>query len=462
MNVTKTVLARRRRGVTALLAMLYLVLISSLAIGFYAATTISSEVSDTEERVGRAYLAADSGMDFMRRQLAKVSIPSGTAANQIVTELFKDLQTSLNGSGNLGTNDISLSGNTIYIPGNQSTPIKLDSDNNARFTATITDWLGEIVVKVQGMYGSTSVTRAISMDYTRKSHTTTLFNYAVASKGRINVQKGALTAIAGVDPKIATMMSALDTSPSIAVSGGTVGGDLTIMSDAGVSITGGTVGGASVPSVILSQHVNLVDDAPEFPTLDPTAYKQYAKNNWVNGQKVQQNIIVKAGTNPKFNANDTVQGIMYIESPNQVTFQGNFKLQGFIVMESGASTTDSLSFSGNLTMSPVPNGSQFDALRATSGVAIMAPNAAVSMTGSSGGYVRGNIFAKSYNFAGATDLTIDQGTIITYSTASNSVVINGSKSVQFSATGANNQPTLGTTYSSYYSPNPGSYQEVMP
>ena len=36
---------RPRRGVTALLAMLYLLLISSLAIGFYAATTTQSQVA---------------------------------------------------------------------------------------------------------------------------------------------------------------------------------------------------------------------------------------------------------------------------------------------------------------------------------------------------------------------------------------------------------------------------------
>ena len=126
------------------------------------------------------------------------------------------------------------------------------------------------------------------------------------------------------------------TGTSIAMTGGTIGGDLTMMDTANISVTGGSVGGSSLISQILSAHVHTTDTAPEFPTFDPTVYKAYATNNWVNNAKVQQNIIIKKNTNPKFNANDTVQGLMYIESPNQVTFNGDFKLQGFIVMESSA------------------------------------------------------------------------------------------------------------------------------
>jgi hypothetical protein len=154
---------------------------------------------------------------------------------------------------------------------------------------------------------------------------------------------------------------------------------------------------------------------------------------------------------------------MYIESPNQVTFNGDFKLQGFIVMATGASTLDSLSFKGNLTMTPVPNSPQFDALRATSGVAIMAPNAAVSFSGSSSGSnLKGSIMVKTFSWAGAADFQVDQGTIMTMSPNANSAVFNGSKTIRFSATGASNVPTLGVSYSTYYSPNPSSYQEVMP
>ena len=51
----------RRRGMTSLLAMLYLILISALALGFYASTTVSSQLSNNDERVARAALASESG-----------------------------------------------------------------------------------------------------------------------------------------------------------------------------------------------------------------------------------------------------------------------------------------------------------------------------------------------------------------------------------------------------------------
>jgi hypothetical protein len=146
-----------------------------------------------------------------------------------------------------------------------------------------------------------------------------------------------------------------------------------------------------------------------------------------------------------------------------VTFNGNFNLKGFIVMEEGASTTDALIMKGNLAMSPVPSDPVFDSLRSTSGVAILAPGAHLDMTGSSGGSVaKGNIMIKKFGIAGAASLTIDQGTLMTFDEGSQSAVFNGSKWVKFAATGANNQPTPGVTYSSYFAPKPSTYQEVSP
>ena len=59
-------------------------------------------------------------------------------------------------------------------------------------------------------------------------------------------------------------------------------------------------------------------------------------------------------------------------------------------------------------------------------------------------------------------LAIDQGTLMALSPNANAININTSKSVTFTATGASNLPKLGVSYSTYYSPNPASYQEVTP
>jgi Tfp pilus assembly protein PilX len=272
----------RSHGITSLLAMLFLVLFSTLAIGFYAATTVSSQVSANDDRIARAFMAAESGMEFIKYQLGRVSIPPHTAVDQVMNQLYADLQTQLNGTANLGAYTISKTGNTITIPGNANGKINLDSNGDAGFRITITDWAGEIVVKSDGTYrGTSGASRSITMDFSRAQKTTTIFDYAIASKGQIQMKKGSVTSITGVDPSIAQMMSAQAANGAITVTGGTIGGDLSHVDGGDVVITGGSVGGSSIASVIQAQHVHEVDP-PEFPIVDPTVYKKYATSNWID------------------------------------------------------------------------------------------------------------------------------------------------------------------------------------
>ena len=87
------------------------------------------------------------------------------------------------------------------------------------------------------------------------------------------------------------------------------------------TFSGGNVGGSDIPSVIMSDHVHEVE-APEFPTIDTSVYIPYATNTYGSGVPLT-NIRIPAGANPNFTGNRTIQGIMYIESPNQVSFAGN-------------------------------------------------------------------------------------------------------------------------------------------
>jgi hypothetical protein len=469
--------------VTALLAMLYLVLISTLAVGFYASTTTQSQVAANEEKVAKAYFAAESGMDFMRRAMARVSVDSsaGQPGHQsIAKELYDDLKPMLESQRNLGGKTVELVGNPtpniIHIPSVGS--ICLNAASGAGFKATITDLGGGTVAcKVDGYYGDavsggSTAARAIQMGYSREERDPKDFDFAVVTKGSILMKKGAVQAAPSADSKIASMMSAQTSGYSITVTGGIIGGDLTIVDPdttnaavgANVAFSGGSVGGSSISSVVLSQHVHDVATAPELPTFDPTIYKPYATNDYKVGAPVQQNIIIKAGTNPTFNANDTVRGIMYVESPNRVTLNGDFKLQGFIVMETGsapANAGDALTFKGNVTMSPVPNSPAFDTVRSASGVAIMAPSAAISMTGSTDSYVKGSIICKSFNFAGSADMLVDHGTIMTVGDTGGSAIFQG-KVIQFTATGADNMPKQGVSYSAYFKPDTDTYAEVLP
>jgi hypothetical protein len=450
----------RPRGVTSMIAMMYLVLISSLAVGFYVMTTMSAQISKNDDAGARAYMAASSGMDFMRRQMAKVHIPSGTLPGDAINKYYPNLQTLINGTPNMAGQTIRRDDFVIYIPGDDNGFIKLDPQGNARFRASVHDWDGDIVVKVDGYYGPYAK-RSITMDFSRKQRTSSIFDYAIASKGGVVMSQGELNSLDPKQSSIATIFSGrpADTQ-AITVTGGIIGGKLNLLNAASITVTGGTVDGSSSPANILAYHTLYLDDPPDFPLVDPTVFKKYAVNVYgaMSKKKVAQNILIKKNTNPTFNANDTVQGIMYIESPNKVTFNGDFNLQGFLVMESSGSTTDLLDFKGNLTQTPPPPQQEFDAVRATTGISILAPGAAMSLSGATNSVLKGNVIVDTFYNHGSADVQLDRGSVMTLNPNDKSAWFNG-KTVKFTATGGNNAPNQGLSYSTYYTPDPATWQE---
>jgi hypothetical protein len=455
-----------RGGYAALLSMLFLVLFSTLAIGFYSSTGTAVATAENDRRVAMAQQAAESGMDLMRYELAHVMIPVGTPPSQVISVLATQLGANMNATRNMGTDTVGFSNNVIYIPSAAGHSIPLDSGGQQRFAITITAWGSDIVVKSTGTFNTSTsankVARSITMDFTCKPIPTESFDYGIASKGQITVSKGSVGPASGAANDVGALMSDQTTAGAITMAGGSVSGDLNLLAGATANITAGSVAGVTDIPTIQSQHVHVVSD-PTFPTVDTTVYAPYATNNYAAGAPVQQNIVIPPGTNPRFNAGDEVDGIMYVKSPNTVTFRGNFKLNGFIVFENaGSSATNTLDFRGSVIVSPLPAGSQFDAMRSVIGVAVLAPTTAVSMSGSADSSIKGNVIAGSFAYNGSSTLYVDHGTLMALNTGANAVVVNTTKSILFTATGETNQPSTGMVYPSYFSPKPSTYQEILP
>ena len=465
---------RRRRGATAVLAMLYLVLFSTLALGFYAATTTAVQISHNDEKVSRAFVASESGLDFMRYHLARVSIPPTTTGNASTVELAQDLAARLEDTGNMPGLTVGVAGSVINIPAEPDKFIKLDGAGNTGFRASITDWpeQGKVVLKVVGRFGTTTMARAIQMDFTRVPKETSIFDHAVASKGQIKVLKNAVTSLDPNNAAQATIMSAMLTHPSILIGGGTVGGKLTILddpttagADSSVTVTSGTVAGDSNAASILANQVKTVDTPPEFPYFDTEPYRAFVTgtSTGASGHATVKNVRIPAGTNPTFNGGATIQGILYIESPNEVTINGNLNLNGFIVFEGeGDTSTNALKISGNMTTGPLPSSAEFDSLRAASGVAILAPTTNLLITGNARGTLKGNVIVGQVATSGnPADVIIDHGTLVVMDETPNSAVFDG-KTIKFNGTGANNLPKVGMTFAQAYDPEPESYEELRP
>jgi hypothetical protein len=454
---------RHRRGMTAVIAVIYLTLFSTLAIGFYTSTSMSVKVVSNDRDVTVALSAAESGMQFMKYQLSRVTIPpTHTDPAIVITDVEEDLEAHLSSSRDVGDLGMSRSGLVISVPSDAGASIPLDGvANGASFSATITalpNVDNKLAVTVTGRYGG--ATRTVVMDYDRQQIPTSIYTYAIASRGAIVLGKGNVTSVDPMNALTINAMSAREsTHNAVTVSGGTLGGNLSVLMGSDVDFTKGSVGGYSTQAMVLA-NTSYLPDAPEFPIVDTSVFKTYATNTFVNGTKTQKNIRVPAGTNPKFNGGDTVNGILYVESPNTVTFNGNFNMNGIIVFESKAGA-NTLNFSGNMSQTTAPSGAEFENVRAASNISILAPTALVNMTGSTGSYLRGSVIVDRFTFNGAADIRIDRGTLMTLNEGMNSAIFSGSKSVKFTATGEDNAPTTGLSYSSFFAPQGSSYRELV-
>src|SRR5438046_371146 len=165
----KTMNTQRRRprsgGFSAMFSMVFLTLFSTLAVGFYAATNTTVQVSTNDQRASLAQTAAECGMDVMRYQLAQVKIPPGTPSNMVMSSLYTQLCTNMNGTRNMGSETVGMVNNVIYIPANTSHKLTLDPSDLSSYAITVTSWGSDIVVKATGNDGSVSAAkRSITLD----------------------------------------------------------------------------------------------------------------------------------------------------------------------------------------------------------------------------------------------------------------------------------------------------------
>ncbi|HEV8378604.1 MAG TPA: hypothetical protein VGP99_07120, partial [Tepidisphaeraceae bacterium] len=142
---------KQRRGVVAVLAMLFLVLFASLALGLYTASATNAIVSTNEKNGTISLTAAESGMDFVRYQFSRIRIPPTIPPDQVFSYVADHLQDALEGTGNLGTNTVAVTSSTVFVPANPNAYIKVDN-NGAEFRATLERMGQQIRVKTTGRY----------------------------------------------------------------------------------------------------------------------------------------------------------------------------------------------------------------------------------------------------------------------------------------------------------------------
>jgi hypothetical protein len=406
----------------AVIAMLFLVLFATLAVGFLVTTEMSSQIAGNEQKLGLARMSADSGMEFIRYQLGSITLPSGTNSSNILANTANQLASlpALSSAANMGANTVSVNNGTIYIP-SQTGWMTLDSSLQTRFQVAITQISGTntLLVTTHGGAGSSTMTRGIQLQYSPTQGNSSILNYGIAAHGPISLSGNAIVTGAS-NAAQGSVLSATATGTPLTMSGNvSISGDFSDTNASGTLSMSGNIkiGGYSPSNPNFTAHVHKGITVPVFPTVDTSIYLPYATSTYASSSGANitvVNAIIPPNTNPTFSGNTTIQGVLYIKTPNRVSFSGNVTIQGAIVVENNPTGSNTMNFSGNVSatsMGTLPATAQFPAgERALTGAFLLAPSYAVSMSGNFG-TIGGSLVADSFTFSGNAGGEVD-GSVI--------------------------------------------------
>jgi hypothetical protein len=466
-----------RRGSATLIATIFLVILVSLAAGIQSTVSTSVQVTRNEQAVHLAMAAAESGAQLMKNYLTGVVLDTPDE-EAVFTQLLGaiDQMTPVNGSITVEAVQPNGEVTQILFPqqSNASLPrwIRLHpAEDLGCFRAIVRKYrdAGRIhaVVSVTGWDGHTTypasngqpepITRTLHLDFRQYSAIPAgVFGYGVFSNGGIQIGNNCrIKGQTAADDPFATVGSASAAATTIALRNNTL-------------ITGEIAVAVREAQVTKSNNVTTGDirvvPAPELPQFDPSVFRDLATTVYTAGMRnTVQNIRIPANTDPSLGNNLTIEGILYIESPNAVTIGNNVTVRGPIIFAKRAAGADTLTVSNNASILPLPEGSAFDTLRArTRGYAILAPTANVEINNNV--ETVGSIICNKFEVRNNAECHLQDGTLLTYSTASDACSIKNNCELTFSRRAVSTIPANGisSTPSRWFRYNPAGYSEVMP
>ncbi len=405
---------RRRpaRGNAYILAMILLCVFAAVAAAYTSFTSLNVRKSDNLRAATGARMTAESGMDFMLQRLGLVRLPGNTTQSNFATNLAAALNQAMGGTTNLAGLSVTVISDEVVVP-----PIAApDGVFTSRLAWIDTNRCGLVVT------GSTGgVARSLSMELTFTPRRAGAFDYGLASRGPINL--GGNARLVGVNaPSEASVLSATtSTTQAISVEGNVqVSGDLYAAgADNQVVVSGNpTIAGSKDPAVY-AEHIHLGAPVPDFPTFDIPPLAALATYTLQPGDPTNKgtysNLRIPAGRNPVFARDIVLNGVVYVEAPNVVQFEGKTTLNGFIVtQESTQPLSDcQLRFAGNVVANGVealPNLPEYSAVKAQPGTFVLAPGFGVVFSGNFSA-VNGSIAADQLTFTGTAEGVV-KGSVI--------------------------------------------------
>jgi hypothetical protein len=412
--------------------MIFVLIFSGLAVGIASISGSNAQIANNYRHANRALESAQSGLEVMRYYLDGLSTPA--TINEVCDRLGENLGATFN------CMDM-----TVEVP---ATTLDSDADRSFAAVVKIVADANTLEVYVTGRSGQIGRTVRTEFEFVDKPHT--VFDFGVATKGPLSLSGQA--DINGVN----TVNLAIEAGVYIEGLPGSSGESFSITNNA--SVAGNvsiadpdasySVGSqAMIGGVEGDENVTVGVPYVDFPIPDPEHFRQYATGDVIDAnynfgpEAALNNVIIAANTNPTFSSKVTINGVMFIESPNKVQFSGQVVVNGIIVGNGDLNndeSTDSLKFVGQVVSNDVSvlEGAEFEAMQGETGTFIMAPGFSADFCGQAN-HMNGAIAANGISFGGQAGGLIN-GSIINYSDEPMS--LGGDSSLTFNRSGTSKNP----------------------
>jgi len=446
-----------RRGAVLIISMIFVLIFSALAVSMATLSGTNVQLASNQHKVDCAFASTESGQEAMRYWLSNVEIPSSTPTSDYFGAIVSTLQYDLDAN--------SISNITVHNDG-LIPPVALHSASGQSFEGEIFIDANDLnILQVYSTGGSSQITRTIRVHYDIEPYEYPIFDFGLATKGPVHFLGNPTVRGINSNSEADIFIDSQSNNLAMLVTGNTnFDGDISIgNTTANVDFWGDVKIGGDTGQSAIDNHVTIGAETPEFPVPDTQHFLQYATGDVIDSSTdltdsmTLTNAIIEAGTDPNFEGNIIIEGILYIEQPNIVTFSRNVAVNGMIVGDGDAYNpgTNSISFLGNFETNPYPSGSEFDAIRSETGSSIVAPGFAASFSGNFAAL--GGVMAVSgAHFSGNVSAVV-KGTILNYS--ENPTVIEGNSTMNFDRSDNIKVPAGFDTHR-ILTYNPASYEEL--
>jgi cytoskeletal protein CcmA (bactofilin family) len=440
------------------MALIVLATLSVWAISICSISGTNLQLADNQRRADCVRAAAESGQEIVRTWLSCVAIAGDTPPESRFTSIASQFISAAHAVS--GITPV-LSGSVLTVP-----TVTLDSSDARSFSASLTQIDDETIrADVTGIYGS--ITKTIRANYMFGVRTDTVFDFGVATKGPLHLSGN--IELEGVNVSVESDVFIESAAQNLALSiigNSQIAGDVKITNPNGyVDLQGGqaSIGGETGDAAL--NHVTIGHEPPEFPVPDPDHFAPYVTNiidssTDMAADATYENVRILAGTNPIFTGNVTLNGILFIETPNMVTFAGNVSVTGIIIGDGDVtdnSGANQVNFLGGVDSAPVTElvGSQFDGLQQEKNTFLLAPGFHLGFGGNFS-TLNGAICGNGLDFFGNAGGTIN-GSVINYS--DKEMTLSGNNDLSFNRSGTTEIPA-GFIQDIVLNYDPQSYSEV--